>query len=78
MSAAEPSHDAVDPVPLEPWVRFRAPEPCEVEDLDAILDRADRAGIDPQWVLIALGQTLESIRPEPSADPVARDDAPPR
>jgi hypothetical protein len=78
MSAAEPIRDAVDPVPFEPWVRFRAPEPCEVEDLDAILDRADRGGIDPLRVLIALGQALESIRPEPSAGPVARDDASPR
>jgi hypothetical protein len=78
MFAAEPSRDAVDRPSVEPWVRFCVPEPCGVEDLDAIGDRADRAGIGPLRVLIAVGRDGESIGREPSAGPVARDDVPPR
>lgn len=62
-SAASDDHDRDldQPTQNKPPVRYQVPDPCPVEDLEAILQRAQHAGIDPWRVIVALGLPHESF-----------------
>lgn len=54
MSAQKHRHTPTAPDALPVPSQHRVPEPADADELAAVLERAQRAGIDPQRVLIAL------------------------